>query len=172
VNAPNDIHIRMAAPDDIATLADFNQTMAAETEGRQLDAQVLARGVAAVFDDPARGFYLIAESRTSDLDSCEDRPAEDGSPKPQVVGQLMVTYEHSDWRDGTFFWIQSVYVAPQARRRGVYRALHDEVIARAKARGDVCGVRLYVERNNAAAQQTYEAMGMQRTIYEMFEVSL
>jgi ribosomal protein S18 acetylase RimI-like enzyme len=147
--------VRPANRADAATLVAFNQTMAQETEGKRLDREVLTRGVTAVFDEPNRGFYLIAEGR-----------------RGEIVGQLMVTYEHSDWRDGTFFWIQSVYVAPAARRQGVYRALHDEVVARAKARGDVCGVRLYVERDNAAAQRTYEAMGMQRTIYEMYEVAL
>jgi GNAT superfamily N-acetyltransferase len=145
--------IRPATRDDIPALAAWNLAMAWETEARRLDPAVLARGVGAVFDEPRRGFYLVAER--------------DGA----AVGGLLVTYEWSDWRDGDFWWIQSVYVAPEARRGGVFRLLHAEVVRRARAAGAV-GVRLYVETENRRAQATYEGLGMQRCHYFMYEQAL
>nr|WP_240922366.1 GNAT family N-acetyltransferase [Oleiagrimonas sp. C23AA] len=124
--------------------------MAMETEGKPLAAETLTRGVQRVLDQPQRGFYLIAEL--------------DGAP----VGGLMVTYEWSDWRDGDFWWIQSVYVAPEARRRGVFRALYGEVQTRARRAGAV-GLRLYVETENTRAQATYAGLGMARCHYHMYE---
>jgi GNAT superfamily N-acetyltransferase len=144
------LQIRTAVRSDVAALAAWNAAMAWETEAKRLDPDVLARGVAAVFDEPRRGFYLIAER--------------DG----EAAGCLLVTYEWSDWRCGDFWWIQSVYVAPAARRGGVFRALHAEVAARARAAGAV-GLRLYVETENLRAQQTYEDLGMQRCHYLMYE---
>jgi ribosomal protein S18 acetylase RimI-like enzyme len=146
-----ELAIRDATEADLATVVAFNQRMAEETEGRRLRDDRIGAGVAAVLGDPSKGFYLIAERGG------------------HVVGQLMVTYEWSDWRNGTFFWIQSVYVPPEARRTGVYRALYDAVNARAAARGDVCGVRLYVERDNDIARKTYEALGMRHAVYDMYE---
>ena len=145
--------IRAATPDDQSILLDWNAAMAWETEKKQLDPAVLGRGIAGVFAMPHRGFYLIAER--------DDVP----------VGSLMVTYEWSDWRCGDFWWIQSVYVAPEARRRGVFRALHAEVEQRALAARAV-GLRLYVETENAQAQATYADLGMQRCHYWMYESSL
>jgi ribosomal protein S18 acetylase RimI-like enzyme len=89
-----------------------------------------------------------------------------------VVGQLMLTEEWSDWRDGRFWWIQSVYVEPTARRRGIYRALHAYVAERAKADPMVCGLRLYVATNNRNARSTYESLGMKVADYAMYEVEL
>jgi ribosomal protein S18 acetylase RimI-like enzyme len=125
--------------------------MAWETEGKRLDLATLRRGVRAVLEDPTKGFYLVAVG-----------------PEEQVVGQLMVTFEWSDWRDGTIFWIQSVYVAPEARRRGVYRALHEAVLTHARAHRGVA-VRLYVEKHNRGAQETYRRVGMSPAIYELME---
>jgi len=144
--------VRPAALDDLDLIVSFQRAMARETEGKDLDPARLSRGVRRVFDEPVRGFYLVAER--------------DG----RVVGQLMVTYEWSDWRDGDFWWIQSVYVEPESRRRGVYRALHEAALRRARAAAGVCGVRLYVERENATAQAVYEAMGMDRSTYLFYEV--
>ncbi|GAA0700394.1 GNAT family N-acetyltransferase [Dyella marensis] len=124
--------------------------MAWETESKRLDPEVLARGVAAVFDEPRRGFYLVAER--------------DGEP----VGCLLVTYEWSDWRCGDFFWIQSVYVTASARRGGVFRAMYEAVVARAREARAV-GVRLYVETENERAQRTYAGLGMERCHYFMYE---
>lgn len=148
-----DPHIRAATLADLATIADFNQAMARETEGRELPRERLEAGIRAVLTDPARGFYLIAER------------------EGVVVGQLMVTYEWSDWRNAPFWWIQSVHVDTPHRRTGVYSALHREVARRAREAG-ACGLRLYVERDNAVARQTYERLGMAHSHYDMFEVPL
>ena len=126
--------------------------MAQETEGLALDADVVRPGVAAVLADDALGFYLVAEV--------------DG----QAAGQLMVTYEWSDWRNGLFWWIQSVYVRLEFRRRGVYSALHRHVAQAAREAGGVCGIRLYVEQDNTIAQQVYKSLEMHRTRYQMYEV--
>ena len=130
----------------------MNAAMALETEGVELDPVRLKAGVQAVLDDPSKGFYLLAER--------------DG----QTVGQLMITTEWSDWRNGTFWWIQSVYVLAAHRRTGVYRALYDWVLERAEGRDDICGVRLYVHHDNAAATATYRNLGMMQSAYHLFEV--
>ena len=145
--------IRPATRADIPALAAWNAAMAWETEAKRLDPEVLVRGVAGVFDEPRRGFYLVAERGGV------------------AVGGLLVTYEWSDWRDGDFWWIQSVYVEPSARRGGVFRALHEAVVHRAREAGAV-GVRLYVETENHRAQATYEGLGMQRCHYFMYEQML
>jgi len=144
------LHIRAARPDDLDTLVEFNAAMARETEDKDLDPAVLRAGMAAVLADPARGFYLVAEC--------------DGA----VAGCLMITHEWSDWRNGDWWWIQSVYVAPAFRRRGVYRALHAETERRARAAADVIGLRLYVERDNHHAQRTYVSLGMTPTSYDIY----
>lgn len=145
--------IRTATRSDLGSLVDWNAAMALETEHKQLDRDALARGVAGVFDDPRRGFYLVAE--------------QDGRP----VGSLLVTYEWSDWRCGDWWWIQSVYVTPAARRGGVFRTLYAEVEARARASAGVVGLRLYVESGNENAQRTYENLGMSASSYRFFERS-
>jgi len=142
--------IRPATRGDIDHIAAWNAAMAWETEQKHLDLEVLTPGVAAVFDEPRRGFYMVAEH--------------DG----QAVGCLLVTYEWSDWRNGDFWWIQSVYVAPHARRGGVFRALYGEVVRRAWASGAV-GLRLYVETQNERAQRTYRELGMSECHYRMYE---
>ena len=146
--------MRSAGPDDIGALVGFNTSMALETEDHALAPDVLQAGIRAVLADGARGFYLVAEVAG------------------EVAGALMVTPEWSDWRAGWFWWIQSVYVLPEQRRRGVYRALYAEVQARGQAAGDVRGIRLYVERENDPAQETYRALGMSHSRYDLFEVDL
>jgi len=126
--------------------------MAWETEGKGLDPETTWLGTKAVLEDAAKGFYLIAER------------------EGLFVGQLLVTFEWSDWRNGTFWWIQSVYVVPEARRTGVYRALHAFVLEKARAEKNVCGVRLYVEKQNERAQATYHAMGMSDAHYDIYEI--
>ncbi|WP_297901390.1 GNAT family N-acetyltransferase [Metallibacterium sp.] len=142
--------IRDATPDDHVFLVGCAAAMALETEHKQLDAARLARGVQTLLAQPARGFYLIAERAGT------------------RVGTLMVSYEWSDWRGGDFWWIQSVYVLPEARRGGVYRALHMATRTRAQSAGAV-GLRLYVEQDNTRAQRSYAALGMRRTAYALFE---
>ena len=142
--------IRAATPTDLPELLAWNAAMAWETEQKRLDPVVLERGIRGVFEREQRGFYLVAEH--------------DGA----AVGSLLVTYEWSDWRCGDFWWIQSVYVTPAARRGGVFRALYAEVERRAGAAGAV-GLRLYVETENQRAQATYADLGMQRCHYWMYE---
>jgi len=151
---PDELTIRRAAVDDAETLARFNEAMAAETEDKTLDPDTVRAGVRAVFDKPEQAFYLVAER--------------DG----EVVGSLMITTEWSDWRNADFWWIQSVYVRPEARRTGVYTALYRDVRRRARDTEGVCGLRLYVERDNAAAQAAYEELGMDEPPYRMYEEML
>ncbi len=145
------VRIRLAQAEDAQSLADFNVAMARETEGAALAPAIVAAGVRRLLANPAHGFYVVAE-----LDD-------------QVCGALMITREWSDWRDGELGWIQSVYVRPGMRRRGVYRRLYEFVKTRAAERGGVRGFRLYVERDNTAAQAVYSKLGMRETAYRVFE---
>lgn len=148
------ITIRAATDADAPTIAAFNTAMAWETERKELVPETVNAGVRRFLARTDYGFYRVAER--------------DG----RVVGCLMVTFEWSDWRDGVFYWIQSVYVAPEHRRRGVFRALYAFVEAQARSTPGVCGLRLYVERDNEAAQTTYRALGMAETHYRLFETEL
>lgn len=147
-----DLAIRQAVPSDTPVLVAFNEMMAQETEGISLDHMRIQKGIEALFGNPSRGVYYVAEA--------------DG----KVVGQLMVTYEWSDWRNGTFWWIQSVYTDKNCRNKGVFRALYRHVESLARSRNDVCGLRLYVEEHNNRAQKTYESLGMEHSKYRMMEV--
>jgi ribosomal protein S18 acetylase RimI-like enzyme len=147
-----EIIVRNATIEDAEFLVRGNAQLALETEKLSLDIDRLSSGVHAVFDDPRRGFYLIAEAQGT------------------RVGQMMITYEWSDWRNGVFWWIQSVYAAPEFRRRGVFSALYAQAEALAQQEGNVCGLRLYVDGHNERAQATYRRCGMRETAYRMFEV--
>ncbi len=153
------VRVRTATSADTERIAAFQQAMALETEGKMLDATTLRQGVAGVFEAPEKGFYLVAVADT------------EGGSAP-IVASLLITHEWSDWRNATFWWIQSVYVDAGWRRKGVYRAMYDHVSRLARARGDICGIRLYVERANAIAQQTYESLGMHKSHYDLYEVDL
>ena len=146
--------IRPAGVTDADVIYEFNRLMAKETENKDLDPAILKAGVAAVLADPHKGRYLVAE-----LDG-------------KVVGQLGVTLEWSDWRNGNFWWIQSVYVAVFARRLGVFRKLYEHLLDEARAQTDVIGVRLYVEHDNVAAQATYKKLGMEMTGYHVMSIEL
>jgi ribosomal protein S18 acetylase RimI-like enzyme len=148
------IRVRFAEEKDASALISFNQAMAIETEGKSLDTRILQQGVNAVFQDIGKGFYVVAE----ELESNE-----------KVVGCLMITFEWSDWRNAWFWWIQSVYVMPEYRKQGIYRRLYEFVKEEARKSGNVCGFRLYVDRNNKIAQQAYEKLGMKESNYIMFE---
>jgi GNAT superfamily N-acetyltransferase len=143
--------IRPALPADVDILAAYNASMARETEHLELDLDRLRAGVAAVVADPAKGFYLVAEHGGA------------------VAGQLLITFEWSDWRNGVFWWVQSVYVRPESRGQGVYTTLYQDALRRARDAGGVCGLRLYVERENRRAQAAYQKLGMRPTVYEMYE---
>lgn len=146
------IIVRRAEPSEAGRIIRFQQSMAMETEGKTLDESLVGSGVRAVFAAPDKGFYIVAESGG------------------KVVGSLLITYEWSDWRNATFWWIQSVFVDADHRRRGVYTAMHDHVLTQARESEDICGVRLYVERSNHIAQQTYKSLGMDHSHYDLYEI--
>lgn len=146
--------VRPARPEDAPTVSGFQLLMARETEGLELDPETVARGVGAVFADRTRGEYFVAEV------------VEDGG---RIVGCLMVTPEWSDWRNGTVFWVQSLYVVPEMRGRGVYRALYEHLQALVLASPELMGIRLYVDKRNTVAQRVYARLGMTREHYELFE---
>lgn len=148
------MNIRLATADDADSLIEFNQAMALETEGKELDSGILRSGVTAVFGDEMKGFYAVAE-----IDY-------------KIAGGLMVTREWSDWRNGWWWWIQSVYIRPEFRGQKIYAKLYDFVKARAADAGDVCGFRLYVENDNSRAQRVYERVGMEASHYLMYEESV
>jgi ribosomal protein S18 acetylase RimI-like enzyme len=145
------MNIRLATKTDTDALVGFNQAMALETEGKKLEAGVLRPGVAAVFEDEHKGFYVVAETGAA------------------IAGGLLVTYEWSDWRNKWFWWIQSVYVLPQYRGQSVYGRMYEFVKSLSDKRGNVCGFRLYVERDNERAQRVYEKLGMHQSHYLAYE---
>jgi ribosomal protein S18 acetylase RimI-like enzyme len=147
----HDVTIRPARPDDLDVLVGFARAMAHETEGLALDGATLRAGTAAMLADPAKGRCFVLEVAGT------------------VVATCMLTVEWSEWRNGFFWWIQSVYVAPEHRGRGHYRRLHAHVRALAAREPDVCGLRLYVEEENRRAQAVYRALGMAETRYRVFE---
>ena len=142
--------IRPACANEADTLVEFNARMARETEGLELDRNILSNGVRGGLADASKALYFVAESGG------------------RVVGQLMITKEWSDWRNGDVWWVQSVYVHPDHRRRGVFRALYVHAREQASRAGAV-GVRLYVDDHNAAAQQVYERLGMRMSNYRVME---
>ena len=146
----------LGGEDDADTIAAFNRAMARGTEAREIPPGLIEAGVRGMLANPSLGFYVVAEI--------------DG----RTAGCLMVTYEWSDWRNGLFWWVQSVYVAQPFRRRGIYRSLYEWVRERAReaesaGNGRCCGFRLYVEKENVAAQRTYQALGMRQCDYLMYE---
>ena len=147
------IRVRNATPADAELFAGFNAAMALETEDKVLDPERLLSGVQGIFEEPGRGRYFVATGEA-------DVP----------VGGCLVTYEWSDWRAGDFWWLQSVYVRPEMRGKGVFRALYDHIVALAKNTPGVCGLRLYVESENRRAQAVYEAVGMGESHYRLFEI--
>ncbi|HEX8618546.1 MAG TPA: GNAT family N-acetyltransferase [Thermoanaerobaculia bacterium] len=142
---------REATVDDAGAIVEFQLAMARETEELELDRAILSSGVAAVFADAARGRYFVAE--------------EEG----RVIASLMITYEWSDWRAGMVWWIQSVYVVPELRRRGVYAGLYNHVKTFVDADVAIRGIRLYVDERNKAAQEVYARLGMNGEHYRVFE---
>jgi GNAT superfamily N-acetyltransferase len=149
------LNVRLARPEDAVTIASFSAAMALETEGRRLDLDRLHKGTIALLESIDRGFFMVAE-----LEQASDR---------QLLGQLMITFEWSDWRNGVFWWIQSVYVDPVWRRQSIFRRMHETVMATAKTSPNVCGVRLYVEEKNNVAQAVYRKVGLTPSPYAIFE---
>jgi len=145
------IQVRPASADEADTIVEFQLRLALETENLRLDRATVSQGVRAVFDDPTKGRYWLAEA--------------DG----KVVGCLLLVPEWSDWRNGTVLWIHSVYVRPESRRRGVFRALYEHLRRMVEADDRLKGLRLFVEKGNLPAKGTYEAMGMDGEHYQMYE---
>jgi GNAT superfamily N-acetyltransferase len=145
------IEVRLATPSDSEFLVHGNAEMALETEQLSLDFDRLRDGVHAVFENPARGVYFVATVGT------------------RRAGMMLLTYEWSDWRNGAFWWIQSVFVEPDLRSQGVFKAIYRHVEGLAKATPGVAGLRLFVENHNVRAQNTYQSVGMKRTAYQVFE---
>ncbi len=150
--AASPLQVRDATLADAETIAEFNLLLARESEGKQLDPRVLAKGVRLALERPELCRYFLAETNG------------------RVAGQTMMTYEWSDWRAGVFWWIQSVYVVPDCRGQGVFRALFRHIETLAKTNCEVCGLRLYVERHNAPAIATYERMGMTPSGHWLYEL--
>jgi len=148
------IEIRKAGIKDAETLARFNVLMAKETENKDLDYETVFQGVKAIMKDAHKGFYLVAEN------------------KHEIVGQLMVTPEWSDWRNKNFLWIQSVYVPEAHRKQGIFSALYHHLKESAYLKKNVAGLRLYVEAHNQVAKTTYEDLGMTDPGYQMYEILL
>lgn len=148
---PEPVEVRFARPDEAVTIADFNVRLALESEGLALDPPTVRAGVEALLADPSKGVYLVAEAGG------------------RLVGQLMLTVEWSDWRNGPVYWLQSVYVAADARGSGVFRALWERALATARGAG-ARAVRLYVDEHNRDAQEVYRRIGMRDSGYRVFEL--
>jgi len=148
------VSIRPATQADAGRIADFNRRLAEESEGKRLDRQTVLAGGKALLDRPAHGQYYVADNGA------------------EVVGQLLITYEWSDWRNAQFWWIQSVYVASQFRRQGVFSKLYAHVAELARSNPGVCGLRLYVEEHNTRALATYRALGLSSPGYRVMEIEL
>jgi GNAT superfamily N-acetyltransferase len=145
------LRFRDAVPTDARAIADFQLAMALETEGVALHGPTTLKGVQAVIANAALGRYVLAERDVV------------------IVGSLLLTLEWSDWRNGEYWWIQSVYVAPESRRAGVFKGLYAHVKSMAEANPAVRGLRLYVDRRNTAAQRVYAGLGMDGDHYQVFE---
>ncbi|CAH1386220.1 GNAT family N-acetyltransferase [Candidatus Nitrotoga sp. M5] len=143
--------IRFAESRDALVITKFNRAMALETELKELTPEVISKGVNNLLNNPSLGFYVVAEN------------------DDEVIGSLMVTTEWSDWRNGIFWWVQSVYIEPNERRKGAYTKLYNFIKESAKNNPNVCGFRLYVEKENILAQNTYKALGMIETDYRIYE---
>jgi len=150
----SNMNIRLAGREDAYHFVEFNKAMALETEGKALDVPIVEAAVNAVVEDPSKGFYIVAED------------------EGEIVGGLMITYEWSDWRNAWWWWIQSVFIRPEARGRKIYSLLYDDVKRRAKEAGSVYGIRLYVEYENEHASRVYEKVGMKREHYHMYAEQL
>jgi ribosomal protein S18 acetylase RimI-like enzyme len=145
------ISIRKADRNDISAIVDFQLRLADETEGVKLDSVLVTKGIEALFADPSKGSYSVA------------------TLNGEVVGCHLITYEWSEWRNGNVWWIQSVYVKQSHRKHGVFKAMYDNLIDQIKKDPAVLGLRLYVDKSNARAQQVYQSMGMNGEHYTVFE---
>lgn len=153
---PRERTVSEARPNEAELIRDFQLVMAVESENLRLDPEVCLRGVKRVFAEPSLGHYLVMET-----------PGADG--KPHVVGCTLVQREWSDWRARMVLWIHSLYVRPEFRGQGFYRAVYGELQERVKSDPSLGGLRLYVDRGNARAIAVYEKLGMTREHYHLYE---
>ena len=137
---------------DVNSLVNFNIKMAKETENKILNKKIVTKGVSQVLNDATLGYYVIAKNKTD------------------ILGSLMITYEWSDWRNGMFWWIQSVYVEKEYRQQGVYKKMYSYIKDKALKDNSCTGIRLYVEQENKIAQSVYKKLGMEETHYKLFEI--
>jgi len=145
------IKIRKAKSSDSERIVELQLKMAQETEGLDLNRDVVSKGVCGVFQEPARGTYWVAE--------------EEG----EILAVLLAIPEWSDWRNGTVLWIHSLYVVPEARGRGVFKKLYLNLKKQVEQSPELVGLRLYVDKQNKSAQKIYEKLGMSRDHYELYE---
>lgn len=145
------ITIRRATLADVTIISNFNRALAEESENRSLDPETLKSGITQFLQQPEQGFYTLA--------IVDDN----------IVGQVMITTEFTDWRNGVMWWIQSVYVKPESRRQGIYRALHEHITELARKDSAVRGLRLYVHDKNILAQSTYRNLGMEWSGFKVME---
>ncbi|HEX8040161.1 MAG TPA: GNAT family N-acetyltransferase [Chryseosolibacter sp.] len=143
--------IRPATLEDIPVIAEFQIRLAAETESVHLDRALVSTGIHALFNDPSKGTYYVAESGA------------------EVAGCFLITYEWSDWRNAMIWWLQSVYVAEPERKKGVFRKMHEYIIETISNDPAIAGLRLYVEKSNVRAQAVYRSLGMDGDHYTVFE---
>jgi len=147
----DELSVRIGQEKDTDALAHFNMALAWETERKRLSSSVVTKGIQTLLKNPQYGFYVVAEKPSG------------------IVGSLMITFEWSDWRCGLFWWIQSVYVKPEFRQRGVFRQLYEYLKDKALRESNVCGFRLYVKQSNLTALNTYSKVGMKETPYKVCE---
>jgi GNAT superfamily N-acetyltransferase len=179
------VRIRKGQIRDLALIVRYNCLMAEETEGIALPVDTVTAGVRSVLEEPSRGFYLLAEilpeqtpqdpldemySSDGTFRTHDETPSSPPPPGPQPVGQVMITYEWSDWRCGDFWWIQSVYVQPEWRSKGIFKALFEHVREESEKRVDVVGLRLYTATTNKRAQSVYDRLGMDGDRYVVYEM--
>ena len=145
------MNIRKAKLEDLDIIVEYNYNLAYETENKELDKEILTKGVRNIIQDENKGIYHVCEV--------------DG----KVVGQIMYTFEWSDWRNGTFLWIQSAYVNKEFRGMGVFKALYKFIRDIADNDNNICGIRLYVEKENTIAKKTYKNIGMKECNYYIYE---
>lgn len=146
--------VRPAHSTDAPTIVEFNRLLALESENKVLDVQVLNAGVTAILADRSRGRYFVADQNG------------------ELIGQLMITFEWSDWRNGWMWWLQSVYVRADWRRAGVFRAMYEFAERQARSYGNVVGMRLYVEKENRSAQATYRRLGFEQIHFDLYQKTL
>lgn len=146
-----EIIVREGLQEDRQVIAGFQEAMASETENIDLDRETLEKGIQAIFNNPALGKYYVAES------------------EGRIIASMMTTFEWSDWRNSVVWWLQSVYVLPEYRRKGIFKKMYAHVKAEVEKRPEVSGIRLYMVTTNSRAASVYEAVGMDGERYRMFE---